>query len=56
MKVTSDSGFYGVMVVKALFLKTTKSENPLFSYIVQVTKVYYKSSLYKKKRRVKNAL
>nr|DAU09133.1 MAG TPA: hypothetical protein [Caudoviricetes sp.] len=44
------------MVVKALFLKTTKSENPLFSYIVQLKKVYYKSSLIGRKKRGKKAL
>lgn len=49
VQVISESGFCGVQLVKVISIKTTKSENPLFSYMVQVKKVYYKSSLYRKK-------
>lgn len=53
VQVISESGFCGVQLVKVISIKTTKSENPLFSYIVQVVKVYYKSSLIGRKKGLK---
>jgi len=53
VQVISESVFYEVKLVQVISIKIIKSENPLFSYIVQVVKVIYKSSLYRKKRGVK---
>ena len=53
VKVISESVFYEVKLVQVISIKIIKSENPLFSYIVQVVKVIYKSSLYREKRGVK---
>jgi len=56
VKVISESVFYEVKLVQVISIKIIKSENPLFSYIVQVVKVIYKSSLYRKKKRVKSPI